>query len=247
MSLPKRITPDSIIDAAVETRYASKYPFEILNGIIFSYLQESYRYTTRPLKPNIPLPTSNPITAITMNIGSQSLFYNDAISIRLLPNALIFGCVENYIGWGQYSAEIARVLMAVGQIEQIDRWVRVGIRYTTEYVNTDLKDCTKFNFTFGMPEVQSTSTFFRTELRYRDANVILSLNNKVPAIRQIPGENTAQVVATSTIDIDTIREPLAIDNIPELMAVLHSTHDTEKEIFFRLLKEEFLQTLKPEY
>ena len=247
MILPKRITPDSLVDAAVETRYLSKYPFEVLNGIIFNALHENYQFTTRPLKPNMLVPALGPVATVTMNIGSQSLFYNDVISIRLSPNSVVFGCVDNYIGWDRYSSEIETVLKAIVQTAPIDMWNRVGIRYTTEYVNADLKECTKFNFTFGMPNIQSTSTFFRTEFLYSGSKVLLSLNNKIPSIRPIPNANIAELVASSTIDVDTIREPLSIGNIDELMTVLHSTHETEKEIFFTLLKNEFLLTLKPEY
>jgi hypothetical protein len=54
MKLPKKITPDRIKDAIVEVKYSSKYPFEVIVGLIFKALDDSYKYTNRPLS-GIPL------------------------------------------------------------------------------------------------------------------------------------------------------------------------------------------------
>ena len=154
MPFPKRIA-DNIIDAAVEAKYTSKYPFEVLIGLIFNALDESYQYTSRPLKAGIATQSFNhPFIPIAMNLGGQSLFYNELISVRLLPNAIGFACLAKYIGWEDYSREIEKVLTTIVQTGYIDQWTRVGVRYMSEYVSADLKDCTKFNFTFGFPAVQ---------------------------------------------------------------------------------------------
>jgi hypothetical protein len=41
--------------------------------------------------------------------------------------------------------------------------IQVGVRYISEYEKKDLKDCIKFNFSFGLPQVQSETTAFRSE------------------------------------------------------------------------------------
>ena len=246
MPFPKRIA-DNIIDAAIETKYISQYPFEVLIGLIFNALDESYQYTSRPLKAGISTLSLQPITPIAMSMGGQGLFYNELISVRLLPNAIGFACLAKYIGWEDYRREIESVLTTIGQTGYIEQWTRVGVRYMNEYVNTDLKECTKFNFTFGFPMVQSQSTLFRTEFVFNDRRVIMNLSNKVPTLHPQTATSAPEIVSSSIIDIDVIAEPLTIDNINALMDVIDSTHAVEKELFFTLLKTEFLQTLKPEY
>jgi uncharacterized protein (TIGR04255 family) len=166
----------------------------------------------------------------------------------LAPNAVIFGCLNNkYIGWDKYKVEIEKVLRTFAGTGHITKWIRVGIRYISEYLNRDLRECTKFDFTFGLPEARSSSTTFRSEFEYKGAKVILNLNNKMPLIRQQSADNTAQIVQTSIIDLDVIKEPLAVVEIGDLMEVINTTHDLEKELFFNLLTEEFLTTLNPVY
>ena len=248
MPLPKRITPDSIIDATVEVKYLSNLPFELLVGFFFSALDDSYHYTSRAMQPNLPALPFTQGSGITFNMGVQPLFYNDHISIRLAPNTVIFGCLNNkYIGWDVYRVEIEKVLKAFEGTGHISKWVRIGIRYITEYLNKDLKECTKFTFTFGLPDVRSSSTTFRSEFPYKAVKAILTLNNQMPSIRQQASSSTVQIVQTSVIDLDVIREPLDIAGVGDLMNVVNATHEIEKELFFNLLTEEFLKTLNPEY
>jgi uncharacterized protein (TIGR04255 family) len=248
MPLPKRITPDNIIDAAVEIKYLSNLPFEVLIGIFFNAFDETYRYTSRPLQPNLPFLPFNPALSIAFSTSSQPVFYNDHFSIRLLSNSIIFGCLNNkYIGWESYKTEIEKVLRTLAGTGHITTWIRIGIRYISEYLKKDLKEFTKFDFTFGLPEVQSLSTTFRSEFGYKDAKVVLNLNNMVPTIRQQSVGNTAELVETSIIDVDVIKDPLAINEVTELMDAINATHDLEKELFFNLLTEKFLTTLNPIY
>jgi uncharacterized protein (TIGR04255 family) len=110
-----------------------------------------------------------------------------------------------------------------------------------------LQDCTKFEFSFGFPEVQSISTAFHSEFEYKQTKVILNLNNKIPIVRQQAINKEPEVVPTSIIDVDVIKEPLEIEKIEDVLNVLHQVHENEKEVFFTLLTEDFLQTLNPEY
>ena len=244
MQLPKKITPDSIINAVVEIRYESNTPFELLIGLLAHAFDDSYTYTARPLKPS---PMATPIQELTLNFGGQSLLYNSKISIRLLPNSFVFNCLGKYIGWESFRQEINKALLIIENSGHILKWNRLGLRYITEYLKTDLKDCTKFSFTFGFPAVQSLSTTFHNEFEYQGVKVIMNLNNKVPTVRQQEPNKMLEVVPTSIIDVDVIKEPLALKKAEEIMTVMDEVHNYEKEVFFTLLTKEFLETLHPEY
>jgi uncharacterized protein (TIGR04255 family) len=246
MQLPKKITPDSIINAVVEVKYESKVPFELLIGLLFPVFDDSYTYTAKPLK-NPSALIINPMQELAMNLGGQSLLYNDKISIRLLPSAFVFSCLGKYIGWDLFRAEIEKVLKIIGNTGYVIKWNRLGLRYITEYLKTDLKDCTKFSFTFGFPEVQSLSTTFHNEFEYKGAKVIMNLNNKIPTVRQQEINKTLEVVPSSIIDVDVIKDPLSLEKVEEIMDVMEEVHTYEKEVFFTLLTEDFLKTLHPEY
>ncbi len=248
MTLPKKITPDRIKQAIVEFRYSSKRPFEVLLGTFFNAMDDTYTYTNRPLPQpkGAILPTENS-QGITLQFGGKSLFYNDKITVALLPNSIVFSCLNEYIGWETYSAEIERVILALNNTNVITHFTRVGIRYVSEYPNINLQECIKFEFTFGMAQVRSDSYVFRTEFNLDPFRIVLNLNNKVPVLSQ-SDVNQFLITPTSIIDIDVLADGLNTNDTTELFEVMNRAKKMEKEIFFGyLIREEFLKTLNPEY
>jgi uncharacterized protein (TIGR04255 family) len=249
MHLPKKITPDNIKEAVIEVKYFSKLPFEVLVGLFFDALDNTYTYTNRPLQSPLITPTLQPNAGqeITFKIGNLSLFYNSKISIQVTPNGFVFTCLNQYIGWDDYFPEIQKALKQIETSNQVAKWTRVGVRYISEYEKTDLKDRIKFNFSFGLPQVQSETTAFRGEFNYNNSRVILNLNNRVPVITQKQSSKQPEIVLTSIIDIDVIRDNLEISNLDELLKVIETNHIYEKEVYFGMLTDEFLNSLNPQY
>ncbi len=251
MELPKKINPDNIREAVLELKYHSKLPFEILLGMFFNALDDSYTYTNRPIHPPTLIPglSVNPGQELTINIGNISLFHNDKISVRVSPNSLVFACLEQYryIGWENFGPEIERALRMLEKTGQITKWFRVGIRYISEYPKMDLKECIKFSFSFGLPEVLSETTAFKSEFFFQGSKVILNLNNKVQVIKQNISNRQQEKVPTSIIDVDVISDNLEITNLDELLKVIEETHIKEKKVYFGMLTESYLKSLNPEY
>lgn len=247
MALPKRITPDSIREAIVEVKYLSPLPHELLPGIFFEAFDKGYTYTDRPLKPPIMSPGSvNSPQQLNIQIGKPSLLYNKKISIQFLPQSFVFTCLNQYIGWADYQPEIEKALKAIYSTGKIQMFTRIGLRYITEYIGKDLRDITKFEFQFGMPEIESVATAFKSEFLHQNNKVIINLNNKVPIFVNTKS-NEFRAQELSRIDIDVIKENLKINNTDDLIKEIEQVHDTEKSMFFGMLKEDFLKTLNPEY
>lgn len=249
MKIPKKISPDRIKDAIVEVKYSSKIPFEVAIGLFYKSLDDTYTYTNRSLgKQQIQnaLPV-NLFENLEIQIGNRTLFYNDKIKIEFQPNSIIFNCLNDYISWDFYKLEIEKVLAQLSEAGVIDNFTRVGVRYISEYPNIDLKDCVKFSFTFGMPDIVSDIYTFRSEFGQDGLRIILNLANKLPILN--PRSTTAQPVITpiSNIDIDVIMESLSLVSYKELLDIIETTHSKEKEVFFNLLKEVFLTSLNPIY
>lgn len=245
MKIPKKITPDRIKDSIVEVRYNSKIPFEAIIGILYQSMVPQYTYTNRPLgRQQFPLPVPPTISQeITLSLGGVNLFSNDKIKVQLIPNSIVFNCVGDYIGWIDFKAELEKILSIFIKSIKVDSFTRIGIRYITEYPNLDLVDCVKFNFTFGMAERKSEKYSFKTEFKLDDYRVILSLNNKLPVVK----EANKSPDPISIIDLDLIKEETFKSDLKTLMGKLDNMHSKEKEVFFNLLKEDFLKSLNPEY
>ncbi|MCF3110919.1 TIGR04255 family protein [Niabella sp. CC-SYL272] len=231
MRLPKEISPDSIKDSIVEIRYASKLPFEVLLGIFFQSLDDSYTYTVRQ------------VSADRINISNSPLFYNKTIKFEILPNTIVFNCLDKYIGWDAYHIEIKKVLEQLTTTNNIETFNRIGIRYISQYNNTDLTTITKFDFKFGLPDVKSDNYSFRSEFSTSEFRTILTLVNGFPIV--LPNSTEASTI--TTIDIDVIKDKISIKEVDEVLKLIGDAHLYQKTVFFSILKEDFLDTLNPVY
>lgn len=237
MKLPKIINPDRIKDSIVEVKFLSQFPHEVCIGLIFQSLDDTYNYT------NGPTLAQKNITQIKFGLGfPQSIFYNDKIKIEIQPGSIIFNCIDKYLTWGVYKPEIIKALNQIFKSNAIQSFNRVGVRYISEYPNKDIKEITKFDFSFGMPDVLSDNYAFRSEYKKSDCRIIINLTGKYPLVNN---DSTKKTI--STIDIDVIKESLSIDNLTNLYDIIEDVHTMEKTTFFSLLKEEFLASLDPKY
>ena len=51
----------------------------------------------------------------------------------------------------------------------------------------------------------------------------------------------------SVIDVDIIADNLTITNYEELIVQIENNHKKEKEVFFKLLNTNYLESLNPQY
>jgi uncharacterized protein (TIGR04255 family) len=247
MNLPRKITPDAIREAIVEIRYDSNIPSEILVGMLFGALDNSYSYSDeRPiLEGNATPPVLNALPhGIHLPVASHSFFYNNAIIVQLLQGSISFLSRNIYPGWGAYLAEISKFLQRFDELHQEKKYTRVGIRYIHNLRSVDLVRNSGFEVNFNFPQANSYAFQFKAEFLLVQDRVILQFAKKAL-------ESTAQdpknEVIDSVLDIDVIREHLNESRFVELADQISKVHLKAKEIFYQLLRPEFLEGLQPEY
>ena len=236
MGLPKKISPDRIKDAIIEFSVVYDKPYEVVLGFVLDKIINDNFYKYVNLSSNVPL-------EIQELSGKRFLFYNEKIKFQVSPKAITVNCYNGYISWDSYLPEIKNVINLISEIGGDLKINRIGLRYVSEYVNIDLEDCLKFKFSFGHPEIKSKHYSFNSEFQYKSALIILTLRNMMPT--KI-GNETKNL---SHIDIDVIKKDLELNFNDDKFLIEHleEVHKYEKEIFFDLLKEEFLKTLQPQY
>lgn len=247
MEIPKKISPDNIKDSIIEIKYLSNTPFEILLGLIFKSIDDTYKYTNRPLSrnqnANNTLPNFN--QGITLAFNSPCLFYNDKIKVNFQPNSIVINCLDQYLGWEIYLNEIKKIIHQISKVNEIQFYTCIGLRYISQYHNKDLKDIVNFNFSIGIKDLNSNSYSFSSEFIKNECSVILNLHSKIPTSSF--GNEEESIISISTIDIDVINDKKKVSSIDELIILIDTCHASEKEIFFNILNEDFLKTLNPQY
>ena len=247
MILPKKITPDRIRESIVQVFFTSQIPFEPLIGYLYEPFKElDLRFTNRPIR------QQNEPSGITQPPGieiivPQYLFFNDKFKIQVLNGSLFFNCIGDYPGWQHYFSFVKDVVNKVSQRQIVEFGNRVGVRYISEFPNLDILQVIDFNMSLRVIKNSLNSANFKLEWNDDSYRIIVNLGVKLPVKPIIVKNLTPKSFDVSFIDIDVIHENLPKYNLNELFSIIESTHTKEKEIFFGLLKEDFLETLNPEY
>ena len=227
MKKPIKISPDKLKDAIVEIGFESEYPIEVIIGMIFHSLDNTYYYTNRPLDNKT-------------NFKGSSLFYNNQIKLLITKNFLTFNILNKYIGWEEYKKEIEKVLTQITKKRSpIIDFVRASVRFISEHQNINISDSFKFNFSFGMPNIVSDVYSFRSEFKQDDLNVFLNIQSNIRT-------NQSKNINISIIDIDVLNN-VRCNTCKEIIQAVSIAHEKQKDIFFSLIKEDYLKTLNPIY
>jgi len=239
MKIPLKITPDHIRDSIVQVYFESEIPYIPSIGYFHSYLLSmGYDYTSSQIKQS----KSNEIDLSFLN----HLFVSNSkgIKLNIHPNgSLIFNCISSYPGWSIYSEELERVINKLIEVGLIKSVTRIGVRYTSEFPDINILDNINFYCTTNISQENILNGKFNLEIQDKDCRVILNIVSNAPIMPFV--NSTGNFI--SLIDIDVIIEKFKHSNTKEIMNIINNLHQKQKENFFTLLKEDFLNTLNPIY
>jgi uncharacterized protein (TIGR04255 family) len=238
--LPKQISPCPINQAVVEVRFNSCLPSDAIFGVVFNKLKDSY-------KEAVPLPILQ-IPEAVRNQDPNLLFQphyrliKDYYALQIGPKVISLAITDqNYTTWEKYYKEIHEVFNNIKEIGFISEVLRVGLRYINLFVN-DIWENINISVKIIGDEIASEEIFVRTLLSRDEYKINLQTGNQL----KLEGNN--QVVERgSVIDIDTFIQGERIEFFENMNSILEKSHTIEKEIFFGLLKDKFLESLNPEY
>jgi uncharacterized protein (TIGR04255 family) len=118
---------------------------------------------------------------------------------------------------------------------------KVSLRYINFFEDKNIFNNLNFAMIMNNKPVESSVTNVTLELRA--GNIINTLRIGTPAKIQFQ-----QVTkGGSVLDISTFFNDKSLDFFRSMDSVLNQMHMAEKSLFFELLSDEFLATLKPEY
>lgn len=242
MQIPVKITPDRIRDSIVQVFFQSSVPSEALVGIFYQSLTKSgWKYANRP---NETVPSKGLVIEFVNN--TQHFFLKDEVRFQLHGNhSIAFNCNRNYIGWEQYSVYIKEVLNDIFESGIITSFVRIGIRYISEFPDIDILEKLKFRISIPDSENISNSSY---RLAFDEGNIMKTVNiaSKLPARTSFINQNR-EINYISMLDIDVVKKSISVTNLKELWSEIDELHRAEKEMFFNLLDPDFLITLNPQY
>ncbi len=239
---PVCIAPCPIHEAVFEVRFSSIFPSEAVFGIIYQAISKHFADATPIQLPILQLPEA--VRQADPNLIFQPLhrLQKKNLSISIGPRVITFSNQAPYIGWEKWKAHILQVLDDLVKAGVCHNFDRAGLRYVN-LIQQQLFDVTNVEINLFDEALASQSTTLRTEIKRDVESIVLQLSNNV----NINTNNNTFI--GSAIDIDVL-SVLNLDNQAfgkNIQEILESSHNREKELFFNLLKSEYLSTLSPQY
>lgn len=238
--LPKKIENCPIIEAVFEIRYSSESPVDAIFGILYASIKDFF--TEKPVSlPILQLPESVREQDPNLKYHAYHKLVNGNFVLDIGPRVLTFRNIPPYEGWTQWSKFFYSVLGSIEQTKVLDIIERIGLRYVNLF-NGNIFNKVKVDVNIDNKTITDASTNIKTEILDEKFIKILQVGNSVNMVKD------GKMINGSIIDIDCLYNVSGslnfFDNYHE---IIEDAHNKEKELFFSLLEDSFLQELKPQY
>jgi len=240
MGIPKKIDNCPIVDSVVELRFKSSIFPNAVFGLIFKALQKDFSKVDK--LPILQLPEQLRDSDPNFKFKAHyRLISDDGFSVQVGPDVLVIGAPTPYPGWDKFFEKIQLVIKEVFKTDVIEDVVRLGVRFIN-FFDLDVFEKINLDININSTSHKPKNTQLRTEIEKNGfLNTLNIANNAKQAIQNNKERNG------SIIDIDTFKEYEQVDFKKIYKSEIETAHNSEKEIFFNLLKTEYLETFNPKY
>jgi len=237
MRLPKSISPCPIREAAAEVRFEANVPADAVFGIVYQALKRDFAKA----EPLLPLAFPPDIRNTDKDFAFQPHYRlsGETAVVLIGPKVISVGIRGQYPGWTAYSRRVRETLSQFHQAGIVTRTLRLGLRYIS-FFGFDIYPQLRLRIMADERSLDGDETFFKTVLPGKNCRSLLQIGKGLALLSR-------PVEAGSVIDLDSFSTEVSGEFIPTLGGFLEDAHQTEKELFFGLLKPEFLKTLNPVY
>lgn len=238
MKIPRKINPCPIIEAIVEIRFEANIPPDAVFGMIYNEFKTEYPKLEK--LPILQLPEALRTNDPNLKYQPYYKLINQNYLMQIGPHVLSIININDYVGWNILSSKINDSFSKIEKLGIISKASRLGIRYIN-FFEVDIFENINLEFFLAGSPLVSEQITFRGTLRTGEFLSNLQILNK----GNVSVKNVTKF--GSIIDIDTYYQDEKDNIFSHLSELLELGHQEEKELFFKLLKEEFLQRFNPEY
>jgi uncharacterized protein (TIGR04255 family) len=238
--LPIRIDPCPIVEAILEIRFVTSESWATLPGLLFARIRDRYPEQKNLPLAQIPEEMRRREPTFTYQPLIQFLGRGDFL-IQFGPRVVsLVAKSKEYPGWSALETEITSLISELQQTGFVSEGERLGVRYIN-FFNFDVFEKLQLEVcatekTLAGGELSVTSVLSRPPFTSR----LLVANSAIVGT----GDEARR---GSILDVDVWLGPNDFDLFENGLAKFNEAHQFEKQIFFGLLKPNFLATLNPVY
>jgi uncharacterized protein (TIGR04255 family) len=239
-SFPKFLEKDLVAEAVFEIRFISSFPEEALAGLLYNHYKDRASNGLEKL-PHLQVPEF--IRKQDPNLQFMPLYRismgNLIIQVGSNNASLINTGSGHYLGWSEFFEKIKDFVSVTIKMTAISEITRCSLRYidflernVTDVCNISLNNSIKYD----RQQIRNTEM-------YRNGNFHIKTTMATGVILENSSEG--KKLKGSIIDTDVSLEMKLPER--ELPANINNMHDIAKEVFFSLLKPEYIKELGPKY
>ena len=231
--IPKKITPDCLVDSIIEFAIETDYKDEFIERIIHESIKASY--------PNDEFR----IFPMYGKDEGKHFLANDKFRIYVCSSLISINIVSQYPGWDVLNRFIKNALQGLYNVEKpVLKFQQVRINYVSRF-----PQISRFDIWDGDPiKLNQIPPFFGREFSFnfsilsKEKQLLAEANVKLND--QLPYGDGKGVYSRIYVALQAVRGDGNWSTVYEQLQLLH---DNEKEVFFRLLSKEFVDKLNPEW
>lgn len=236
-SLPTRVLPCPIIESVAEVIFDRNLDLEpsAVYGKVYDKLKQ--RYSNVENMPIYQLPEEIRLKDDNLKNKPWHKFFNEEFEVLVGGNIVAVVAKKEYQGWTKYSEEIKYVFNVFQESNISSSITRIGLKYV------DMFECPIVNkigisLSSDLLIDENLEIQLRTVLPEKDSlNAILAIMNNVKI--EYRGE-AKENVSLLDIDVYKIYDTKDSCNYSDAIKILNDSHQYQKELFFKLVKESFL-------
>lgn len=239
--LPVKIDPCPIEEAIFEIRYSSEIPRDAIFGMMYGHIGHFFKNSPISL-PILQIPEEIRRIDPSFKYQAYHQLKKDNYTLKIGPDVLTFSTQNPYVGWKDWSYFFFEILDNIFFKSNVIKKVeRTGLRYINLFSHR-IFDKIRCEVNINNRKLADESTNLRTEIVDKDFIKILQIGNSISMLKD------NKRIECSVIDIDilyNVIDPQAF--LKGYRQIVEKAHVREKELFFSLLNDSFLEKFNPDY
>lgn len=239
MDLPISIEPCPIVETVLDVRFESLVPEDAVFGVVYQALRPDFPDASA--LPMASLPPEMRRSDPTLALQPLHKLEGESLTVLIGSQGITVGIRGAYPGWTTVFERFKATLAQVASTGIVGRPLRFGLRYINFFPEDIFPNLTLSVAIDGLP-VKGEGTFFKTVFPGEKCRLLLQVGKDLALL-------AGQGKAGSVVDIDSfVAEPdTSADFNASITTFLQDAHLAEKQLFFSLLKPDFLVSLNPKY
>jgi uncharacterized protein (TIGR04255 family) len=239
MKIPKKISPCPIQEAIFEVRFDTAIPGDAIFGICYNEFKADFSQVVK--SPLLEIPDSIRLSDPNLIFSPHYKLVKDNFLLQIGPRVFSVVNLKEYGGWEVFSKSILEAFEKIKKTGIISKVLRVALRYVNVFENTNIFDKSSLKLQINEEPLNFESADLTAEI----------VTDKCVCRTKIANNATIKIgekaISGSLIDIDVVYKSSYENIYNELPSVIEAAHIDEKIVFFRLLLEDYINSLNPEY